>query len=218
MFNKQEVNYPPVLLQSLDKKHTMGSGHKCPVCQASFTRPQSVARHMRRLHGHDRPHKCQYCRAQFRRGHHLSYHINACHANEEPTQNAAGGRRKGSAAASPATTSNQLCDQCDQSSLPCDGSDPCSQCVSRKCRCTYIKFHRQTALIGPGHQPPRSTPSTSLIMGSGHAHLNAPPMMYPQFHVLPPGSSAESPPYLRAMAWTANMGLNLLTCSLVYTT
>ena len=26
---------------------TMGGDHKCPVCQATFTRPQHVARHMR---------------------------------------------------------------------------------------------------------------------------------------------------------------------------
>ena len=58
--------------------------------------------------------------------------------------------------------------------LPCDGSNPCcersiffrethkpmihsplAKCVSRKCRCTFVKFHRQTAPAGPGHPPPR---------------------------------------------------------------
>jgi len=90
----------------------------------------------------DRPYKCQYCGDQFARrcGFHpsaqslhsssspsdlLSRHVNKCHANEKPTPNAAGGRRKGSAAASRATTSKQACDQCVQSSLPCDGSNPC---------------------------------------------------------------------------------------------
>ena len=26
-----------------------------------------------------------------------------------------------------------------------------AKCVQRKCRCTYVKFHRQTAPMGPGH-------------------------------------------------------------------
>lgn len=151
----------------------MGGDHKCPVCQATFTRPQHVARHMR-SHTGDRPYKCQHCGDQFARSDLLSRHINKCHANEKPSPNAAGGKRKGSAAASRATTSKQACDQCVQLSLPCDGSNPCSKCVSRKCRCTYVKFHRQTAPIGPGHQPPRTVaPSASSpVLGSGHPHLD----------------------------------------------
>ena len=31
---------------------------------------------------------------------------------------------------------------------------PLAKCISRKCRCTFIKFHRQTAPIGPGHPAP----------------------------------------------------------------
>lgn len=30
-----------------------------------------------------------------------------------------------------------------------------AKCVQRKYRCTYVKFHRQTAPVGPGHNPPR---------------------------------------------------------------
>jgi hypothetical protein len=30
-----------------DLQNTMAGDHKCPVCQATFTRPQHVARHMR---------------------------------------------------------------------------------------------------------------------------------------------------------------------------
>ena len=74
----------------------MGGDHKCSVCQATFTRPQHVARHMRSrrypsqigappfwttlsTHPHaltyfsfsvdtgDRPYKCQFCGDQFAR-------------------------------------------------------------------------------------------------------------------------------------------------------
>lgn len=33
-----------------------------------------------------------------------------------------------------------------------------AKCVQRKCRCTYVKFHRQTAPQGPGHPPPSALP------------------------------------------------------------
>ncbi|KAG0705796.1 hypothetical protein DFH29DRAFT_904859 [Suillus ampliporus] len=145
----------------------MGGDHQCPVCQATFTRPQHVARHMR-SHTGDRPYKCQYCGDQFARSDLLSRHVNKCHANEKPPQSATNGRRKGSASASRATTSKQACDQCVQSSLPCDGSNPCSKCVQRKSRCTYVKFHRQTAPSGPGHHNPRPASSSSSL---GNARL-----------------------------------------------
>jgi len=146
----------------------MAGDHKCPVCQATFTRPQHVARHMR-SHTGDRPYKCVYCGDQFARSDLLSRHCNKCHANEKPPPNT-GSRRRGSASAARATTSKQACDQCVQSSLPCDGSNPCTKCVQRKYRCTYVKFHRQTAPAGPGHNNPRSanvgTPAGSLPAGN----------------------------------------------------
>jgi len=92
----------------------------------------------------DRPYKCQYCGDQFarrcafscilqhfslsqqRRSDLLSRHVNKCHANEKPLPST-GARRKGSASASRATTSKQACDQCVQSSLPCDGCNPCCE-------------------------------------------------------------------------------------------
>lgn len=144
----------------------MAGDHKCPVCQATFTRPQHVARHMR-SHTGDRPYKCQHCGDQFARSDLLSRHVNKCHPNEKPLLSSAPSRRKGSASASRATTSKQACDQCVQSSLPCDGANPCSKCVHRKARCTYVKFHRQTAPLGPGHpsRPPNDS-STSIGLPS----------------------------------------------------
>ncbi|OBZ72722.1 hypothetical protein A0H81_07355 [Grifola frondosa] len=144
----------------------MAGDHKCPVCQSTFTRPQHVARHMRSREFHsirapapsvepplqpvpllpvpsthplhptdtgDRPYKCQHCGDQFARSDLLSRHVNKCHASEKPPHH---NRSQPS------------------QSLPCDGANPCSKCVQRKCRCTYVKFHRQTAPQGPGHPAP----------------------------------------------------------------
>ena len=55
----------------------------------------------------------------------LSRHVNKCHPNEKPLVSSAPSRRKGTASASRATTSKQACDQCVQSTLPCDGANPC---------------------------------------------------------------------------------------------
>jgi hypothetical protein len=167
----------------------MGGDHKCPVCQATFTRPQHVARHMRSrtfqslkmhlpaplvtpmpclhpdfmlfyplLYPPSSRTYCRFARIQTLAivltnaniveislqggalvpkfvptstyssspSDLLSRHVNKCHANEKPASNASSGsRRKGPASASRATTSKQACDQCVQSSLPCDGCNPC---------------------------------------------------------------------------------------------
>ncbi|KAI9442819.1 hypothetical protein F5148DRAFT_798770 [Russula earlei] len=147
----------------------MAGDHKCPVCQATFTRPQHVARHMR-SHTGDRPYKCQHCGDQFARSDLLSRHVNKCHPNEKPLVSSAPSRRKGTASASRATTSKQACDQCVQSTLPCDGANPCSKCVHRKTRCTYVKFHRQTAPLGPGHPARPSHDSSNPAHPSLGAH------------------------------------------------
>ncbi|PPQ92096.1 hypothetical protein CVT25_008262 [Psilocybe cyanescens] len=174
----------------------MGGDHKCPVCQATFTRPQHVARHMR-SHTGDRPYKCQYCGDQFARSDLLSRHVNKCHANEKPLPLSGGTRRKGSASASRATTSKQACDQCVQSSLPCDGCNPCSKCVQRKCRCTFVKFHRQTAPAGPGHnlRPNAPAGSAGLVPLPSASTSRLP--MFPQqpeddFILGPPPTSSAS--------------------------
>ncbi|KZV63596.1 hypothetical protein PENSPDRAFT_202610 [Peniophora sp. CONT] len=140
----------------------MAGDHKCPVCQATFTRPQHVARHMR-SHTGDRPYRCQHCGDQFARSDLLSRHVNKCHPNEKPLSSSAPQRRKGSTSATRATTSKQACDQCVQSSLPCDGANPCSKCVHRKCRCTFVKFHRQTAPLGPGHPSRPNDPNAAAL-------------------------------------------------------
>ncbi|KAJ7792115.1 hypothetical protein B0H13DRAFT_2516476 [Mycena leptocephala] len=77
-----------------------------------------------------------HCGDQFARSDLLSRHVNKCHAAEKalalggggPSALAHGqsGRRKGTTAATRATTSKQACDQCVQNSLACDGSNPCA--------------------------------------------------------------------------------------------
>ena len=43
-----------------------------------------------------------------------------------------------------------------------------AKCVQRKCRCTYVKFHRQTAPTGPGHNP-RPNSAHSRLISQPHA-------------------------------------------------
>ena len=95
----------------------------------------------------DRPYKCLHCGDQFARRYYLYHlfrpliqpcpcsdllarHVNKCHASERQIPAVNTNRRKGSASASRATTSKQACDQCVQSSLPCDGSNPCGEYYS----------------------------------------------------------------------------------------
>ncbi|KAL7279492.1 hypothetical protein ACG7TL_007335 [Trametes sanguinea] len=153
----------------------------------------------------DRPYKCQHCGDQFARSDLLSRHINKCHASEKPPTTTAPSRRKGMAAASRATTSKQACDQCVTSSLPCDGANPCckchllfsfivrspdahpplkAKCVQRKCRCTYVKFHRQTAPAGPGHPVPPAIPPTAP--GGRHSISLGAPRLPDDFLLAPP--------------------------------
>ncbi|KAG5735305.1 Regulatory protein MIG1 [Termitomyces sp. T112] len=137
----------------------MGGEHKCPVCDATFTRPQHVARHMR-SHTGDRPYRCQFCPDQFARSDLLSRHVNKAHHAHKP---AGPPGRKASRAALRATSSKQSCDQCVRSSHACDGAKPCAPCSQRQIRCTFVDFHRQTAPEGPGH-PDQPAPPDLLYM------------------------------------------------------
>ncbi len=142
----------------------------------------------------------------------LSRHINKCHPNEKPlVSSSTPSRRKGTSSASRATTSKQACDQCVQSTLPCDGANPCCQsrnfspayslsrmpfypakCLHRKTRCTYVKFHRQTAPVGPGH-PARSANDSS---NPAHASLGALPLSLGSYRLPDPFLLPNSAPAL----------------------
>ncbi|KLO13025.1 hypothetical protein SCHPADRAFT_915375 [Schizopora paradoxa] len=157
----------------------MAGDHKCPVCQATFTRPQHVARHMR-SHTGDRPYKCRLCGDQFARSDLLSRHVNKCHAGDKPPTTTTPARRKGhhGLSSTRATTSKQACDQCVINTLPCDGAFPCSKCSARKTPCTFVKFQRQTAPSGPGHKNSNANASTNLDAStSSHSNAGANPFL-----------------------------------------
>ncbi|WVN90308.1 uncharacterized protein L203_105544 [Cryptococcus depauperatus CBS 7841] len=60
----------------------MGGDHKCPLCSATFTRPQHVGRHLR-AHTGDRPYECKECPLRFARSDLLSRHVNKTHRTQE---------------------------------------------------------------------------------------------------------------------------------------
>ncbi|KAH7341776.1 hypothetical protein B0J17DRAFT_714946 [Rhizoctonia solani] len=73
----------------------MAGDHACPVCQATFTRPQHVARHMR-SHTGDRPYKCSVCNDSFGRSDLLKRHEKKMHSTVS------------SATSTPTTTKNKF--------------------------------------------------------------------------------------------------------------
>ncbi|KAJ7607613.1 hypothetical protein DFH06DRAFT_214511 [Mycena polygramma] len=112
-------------------------------------------------------------------------------------------------AATRATTSKQACDQCVQSSLPCDGSNPCAKCATRKTRCTFVKFHRQTAPVGPGHPSSlsASTPSSAAHPPSHPSSMQSLPSLSSHAQSLSPhpllsgthgGMMGDAQPFLYA--------------------
>ena len=58
-----------------------------------------------------------------------------------------------------------------------------AKCVHRKCRCTYVKFHRQTAPAGPGHPMPPTVPTS--VHGRHSISLGA-PRLPDEFLLAPP--------------------------------
>ncbi|RXK38451.1 hypothetical protein M231_04216 [Tremella mesenterica] len=60
----------------------MAGDHKCPLCSATFTRPQHVGRHLR-AHTGDRPYECKECPLRFARSDLLSRHVNKAHKSPD---------------------------------------------------------------------------------------------------------------------------------------
>ncbi|KAL7421048.1 hypothetical protein Q5752_003932 [Cryptotrichosporon argae] len=77
----------------------MGGDHKCPMCSATFTRPQHVGRHLR-AHTGDRPYECKDCPLKFARSDLLSRHVNKAHPKPDggDGKGGAGGAGAGSGA------------------------------------------------------------------------------------------------------------------------
>ncbi|KAG8744154.1 hypothetical protein FRC10_010723 [Ceratobasidium sp. 414] len=118
----------------------MGGDHMCPVCSATFTRPQHVARHMR-SHTGDRPYGCQMCGDRFARSDLLSRHVNKCHT---PGGLANATARKGQSRAQAAADDKRRrpCDACSLQSTKCDFGKPCDSCTVRGSKCAYAKAKR----------------------------------------------------------------------------
>ncbi|KZO89892.1 hypothetical protein CALVIDRAFT_436280 [Calocera viscosa TUFC12733] len=136
----------------------MGGDHPCPVCKATFTRPQHVARHMR-SHTGDRPYKCQQCGDQFARSDLLSRHVNKCHSNNPQPA----GRGKGAAANQELDDKRRACDQCNHSKVRCDFGIPCGKCLQRKTICTYAKPPKKTVGKKGDYSDASSTSTTSSL-------------------------------------------------------
>jgi hypothetical protein len=242
--------------------HTMAGDHKCPVCQATFTRPQHVARHMRSrecpmgraerrwwgrasvetLHpasqsrpGHlvllhllisssppdtgDRPYRCQHCGDQFARrfaapppppdasicssrlifsqrsafppcqqvpprreapvldrtgspqGFVVRYPRNHLKAGVRPVRPVEPPvRRRKPLLYVPFFLVRIV----DRVQINNQNASP-AKCMHRKCRCTFVKFHRQTAPLGPGHPSRPNDPNAAILAAAAAAASGALP-------------------------------------------
>ncbi|KZT57634.1 hypothetical protein CALCODRAFT_271990 [Calocera cornea HHB12733] len=162
----------------------MGGDHPCPVCKATFTRPQHVARHMR-SHTGDRPYKCQQCGDQFARSDLLSRHVNKCHSNNpQPT-----GRGKGAAANQELDDKRRACDQCNHSKVRCDFGIPCGKCLQRKTICTYAKPLKK-AIGKKDYSDTSSNSTTSSVYDHPASHMPglAVPGSVPLHYINPAGA------------------------------
>ncbi|KDN48568.1 hypothetical protein RSAG8_02555, partial [Rhizoctonia solani AG-8 WAC10335] len=175
----------------------MGGDHMCPVCSATFTRPQHVARHMR-SHTGDRPYACQTCGDRFARSDLLSRHVNKCHT---PGGLSNTSRKQGARNQSAEDKKRRPCDECSQHSTKCDfGRPSCNNCSSRGSKCSYPKTKRArrntnpSPSSAPGTLPERNVPlshESMPINSFGHYQEDIPPF---SFHYQPPESSIAMPP------------------------
>ncbi|CAE6446956.1 unnamed protein product [Rhizoctonia solani] len=177
----------------------MGGDHMCPVCSATFTRPQHVARHMR-SHTGDRPYACQTCGDRFARSDLLSRHVNKCHTPgglANSTSRKQGARNQSAAE----DKKRRPCDECTQHSTKCDFARPsCNNCSSRGSKCSYPKAKRARRNTNPspnhapGALPEHNAPlshDTMPINSFGHYQEDIPPF---NFHYQPPEASISMPP------------------------
>ncbi|QRV74982.1 Fungal Zn(2)-Cys(6) binuclear cluster domain [Ceratobasidium sp. AG-Ba] len=130
----------------------MGGDHMCPVCSATFTRPQHVARHMR-SHTGDRPYGCQMCGDRFARSDLLSRHVNKCHTPGGLTNTTT---RKGQSSRAQAAEDKKRrpCEACTLDSTKCDFGKPCNNCTSRGTKCAYPKAKRARRDTNPSPSRP----------------------------------------------------------------
>lgn len=130
----------------------------CPVCSATFTRPQHVARHMR-SHTGDRPYGCQMCGDRFARSDLLSRHVNKCHT-PGGLANTSSRKGQGSARAQAAAAEDKKrrpCEACTFQSTKCDFGKPCNNCATRGSKCAYAKAKRPRRNTNPS---PSTRPGT----------------------------------------------------------
>jgi hypothetical protein len=73
---------------------------------------------------------------------------------------------------------------------------PLAKCLHRKMRCTYVKFHRQTAPVGPGH-PARPSHDSS---NPAHPSLGALPLGLGSYRLSNPFLLANNGPTLNPSA------------------
>ncbi|KAF8753524.1 hypothetical protein RHS01_06929 [Rhizoctonia solani] len=191
------VSNDHLLLEELSVN--MGGDHMCPVCSATFTRPQHVARHMR-SHTGDRPYACQTCGDRFARSDLLSRHVNKCHTpgGLANTTSRKQGARNQSAASD--DKKRRPCEECTQSSTKCDfGRPSCNNCSSRGSKCNYPKTKRPRRNTNtspnnvPGTLPEHaiSLPQEPMINSFGHYQEDMPPF---NFHYPPPDNPIAMPP------------------------
>ncbi|KAG6860804.1 hypothetical protein C0995_007384 [Termitomyces sp. Mi166 len=179
----------------------MAGDHKCPVCQSTFTRPQHVARHMRSR-------KQTVSLYQTRWSHPAPpRRVRAILGSDDPPQTLATDLTNANSVA--ISSLEVICSHDTSTSAtrarnrffrPLEQGEKdlrrlhapqhpskhvTTKCNQRKMRCTFVKFHRQTAPVGPGHNPPQSgvlplpTPTSSVSSSSDDSHPGPSPLTVP---------------------------------------